>query len=115
MQQVADANVSTAESIIQSAGMNVKKVTLHTKGDIAAQHGTVSGSAHLIAKAAASRASYEWQYSTDQKTFTNAPSTLQAKTDVAGLTMGTTYFFRVRPVTKTGEGNWSQVVSLLVT
>jgi hypothetical protein len=49
-----------------------------------------------------------------EETWTNAPSTLQAKTDVVALTPVTTYFFRVRPVTKDGEGNWSQVVSLVV-
>jgi hypothetical protein len=66
----------------------------------------------LTAKAAAHRASYEWQYSTDQKAWTVLPVTLQAKTDVVGLTVGTTYYFRVRPVTLTGEGNWTQLASL---
>ncbi len=42
------------------------------------------GSVKLIAKAVATRASYEWQYSIDQKTWTNAPSTLQAKTVISG-------------------------------
>jgi hypothetical protein len=59
--------------------------------------------------------SYEWQYSTDQKTWLNAPSTLQAKTEIDGLTAGTAYFFRFRGITKTGPGDYSQVVTLLVT
>jgi hypothetical protein len=42
------------------------------------------------------------------------PVTLQAKTDIGGLTSGTTYSFRVRPVLKTGESPWSQVVTMLV-
>ncbi len=75
----------------------------------------LSGTAKLIAKAVATRASYEWQYSIDQKTWTSAPSTLQARTDILALTAGTAYCFRVRGVTKAGEGNWSQVVSLLMT
>jgi hypothetical protein len=33
---------------------------------------------------------------------------------VSGLTAGTTYFFRVQVLTMTGEGDWSQIVSLLV-
>ena len=70
--------------------------------------------AELVAKPAGHRASYEWQVSTDQKTWTLLPVTLQSKTLVSALTAGTLYYFRVRPVTKTGEGNWSQVVSLLV-
>jgi hypothetical protein len=71
-------------------------------------------SVKLIAKAVALRASYEWQYSTDQKTWTNAPATLQAKTVITGLTSGTTVYFRVRGVTKTGEGAFSQIVQIVV-
>jgi len=114
VQQIANANPGNAEAIIQSAGMFVRTVTLHPKSELSAQQGSVSGTVHLIAKAAAHRASYEWQYSTDQKTWTVLPVTLQAKTDVGGLTVGTTHYFRVRPVTLTGEGNWTQVVSLNV-
>lgn len=115
VQHVADSNPSQAEAIIQSAGMFVRTVTLHPKSVLAVKQGVVSGTAHIVAKAAGHRASYEWQSSTDQKTWTQLPVTLQAKTDVLALTPGTTYYFRVRPVTKDGEGNWTQVVSLLVT
>lgn len=114
VQQVVNANPSTGAAIIQSAGMSVRTAAVRTKSDSEAKPGSVSGSARLVAKAAGHRASYEWQYSINQKTWTTAPSTLQAKTDVGGLTPATTYFFRVRPVTKDGEGNWSQVVSLIV-
>jgi hypothetical protein len=94
--------------------MSVKKLTLRNKPDLAATLGPVPGTAHLVAKAAAHRVAYEWQFSLDQKTWTSAPTTLQAKTTVSGLTSGSTYFFRVRPVVKTGEAAWSQIVSLLV-
>jgi hypothetical protein len=81
----------------------------------AAKPGATSGSVHLVTDAAARRASYEWQYSTDAgKTWVSAPSTLQAKTVVAGLTPGVTVLFRYRAVTKSGEGDWSQPQSLIV-
>jgi hypothetical protein len=112
---IADATPANAEAIIQSAGMAVRKVPSHVKGPLTATPGSVSGDAKLMAKAVAHRASYEWQYSTDQKTWTNAPTTLQAKTDISGLTPATTYYFRFRGVTKAGEGAFSQVVSLLMT
>jgi hypothetical protein len=115
VQATADASPASAESIIEAAGMSTRKLVTHPKNDIKVEQGSVSGTAALIAKAVATRASYEWQYSTDQKTWTNAPTTLQAKTDIVGLTAGTAYFFRVRGVTKAGEQNWSQVVSLLMT
>jgi hypothetical protein len=55
-----------------------------------------------------------WQCPTDQKTWTNAPSALQAKIAITGLTSGTVYYFRLRAVTKAGEGAYSQVVQILV-
>jgi hypothetical protein len=48
------------------------------------------------------------------KTWVTAPATLQAKTTVAGLVPGSTAQFKYRAVTKTGEGDWSQRVSLMV-
>src|SRR5579862_1922617 len=49
-----------------------------------------------------------------RKTWTEASPNIQAKFTVSGLTAGTTYYFRNRPITKAGPGDWSQVVSLLV-
>jgi hypothetical protein len=114
VQQVADANPATAPSLIEGAGFSIRKTTSHPKGAIKVETGTVPGSVKLIAKAVALRASYEWQYSTDQKTWTSAPSTLQAKTVITGLTSGTTVYFRVRGVTKAGEGAFSQVVQIVI-
>ena len=115
VQGVADAAPpANAEAIVQSAGMGVRKRTLHNKAEIAAKQGSVSGSVNLAAKAPAKRAAYAWQYSTDQKTWTSIPQTLKAKTGVSGLTAGTTYYFPVQVLTKTGESNVSQVTALLV-
>jgi hypothetical protein len=115
VQTVADANVETAATVIQSAGIAVKKVAVRKPRVFVAEQGEMSGSAMLVAASAGRRASYEWQYSTDGgKTWVLAPVSLQAKTTVAGLTPGATVDFRYRPVTKTGEGNWSQTVQLIV-
>jgi hypothetical protein len=115
VQGVADAATpSDAEAIVQGAGMGVRKVTLHDKAALSVKQGSVSGSINLEAKAAAKRAAYQWQYSTDQKTWTSLPQTLQAKTGTSGLTAGTTYYFRVQPLTMTGTEDWSQLVALLV-
>jgi hypothetical protein len=106
--------VENGASIIQGAGMAVKKIPVHTPRVFEATPGAVSGSVKLVAAAAARRAGYEWEYSLDGKTRVTAPVTLQAKTSVPGLTPGATVQFRYRPVTKTGEGDWSQAVSLIV-
>ncbi len=116
VQSVVEAsNPANAESIIGSAGMSIRKVTLHDKPALAIKQGSVSGTVSLSSKAAAKKAAYNWQYSTDQKTWTSLPQTLKAKTGVSGLTAGTTYYFRSQALTpKGGEGDWGQVVSLLV-
>ena len=108
------ATPSDAEAIIESAGLAIRKVTLHDKPALAAKQGSVTGTVNLAAKAVAKRASYVWEYSTDQKTWTTVPQTLQSKTGIAGLTAGTQYYFRFQPVTTTGVGDWSQVVAFLV-
>ena len=114
VQQVADANPATAQSLIEGAGFTIRKTTSRPKSPIKAEPGGVPGSVKLSAKAVAQRASYEWQYSTDQKTWINAPASLQAKTVITGLTTGTPVYFRFRGVTKAGEGAYSQVVQILV-
>ena len=116
VQNVVDAsNPANAESIIGNASMDVRKVTLHDKPALSAKQGSVSGTVTLSAKSAAVKAAYNWQYSTDQKTWTSLPQTLKAKTAVSGLTSGTTYSFRSQSLTpKEGASDWGQVVSLLV-
>jgi hypothetical protein len=115
IQKTADANVENAGAIIQSAGINVRKAPVHAKRVFAAKPGAVSGSVKVVAVTAARRASYEWQYSVDAgKTWSPAPSTLQAHTTIPGLTPGASVSFRYRAVTKTGEGDWSQPQSLIV-
>jgi hypothetical protein len=116
VQTVVDADVETAGAIIQSAALAVKKAPTRKPRVFDAVHGAAPGSASLIAPSAGQRAAYDWEYSVDGgKTWVMSPSTLQAKTVVTGLTPGATVQFRYRPVTKAGEGNWSQVVSLMVT
>jgi hypothetical protein len=114
VQSLADATPANAQSIIESAGFSIRKSTPHPKAPIKVEAGSVPGSVKLIAQAVAHRASYEWQYSTDQKTWTSAPTTLQAKTDITGLTSTTVFYFRFRGVTKAGEGAYSQIVQILV-
>ncbi len=112
---VADGNRANAEAIIQGAAMTVKKTAIRQKQTFLAKPGTVTGSVKLVAQSVARRASYEWQLSSDGgKTWMVAPSTLRTKTTLNGLTVGTTYMFRYRAVTKAGEGDWSQPIGMLV-
>lgn len=115
VQQVADANPEQAEAIITSAGMAVRKAPARVTPDFAATPGAVSGQAKLRVKSAGARACYDWEWSADgAKTWTTVPSTLQARTVIGGLPVATNVLFRVRAVTKTGEGDWSQPTGLLI-
>lgn len=57
---------------------------------------------------------FNWQQSLDGKTWTGLPATSYASTDVVGLTLLTTYAFRVSVTVGTVAGPWSQAVSVLV-
>ena len=115
VQDIADANPEEAASIVESAGMSVKKHPVMPPREFAAKQGPVSGSVKLVAPRAAQRAGYEWAMSTDGgKTWPSLPFTLQAKTLVTGLVPGSTVMFRYRPTTKGGGGDWSQTISFIV-
>ena len=115
VQTAADADTDNAPSIIESAGIAVRKTPVRPPRVFDATQGATSGSAKLVTASAGHRASYEWESSTDGgKTWVTAPPSLQAKTVITGLPAGSTVQFRYRAVTKTGAADWSQPVSLLV-
>jgi hypothetical protein len=114
VQVIADANPASAAAIIQSAGMAVKVVVPRQRQAASVKQGPVSGSVRLTAQVAGRNVCYEWQWSVDGKTWTNAPSTMVSRTTVSGLTVGTNYEFRYRTVTRAGEGDYSQPISFLV-
>ena len=61
------------------------------------------------------RAAYDWEWSSDGgKTWQQAPGTLQAKTTITGLPVSVTCLFRFRSVTKAGESDWSNAITLVV-
>jgi hypothetical protein len=113
VQSAADANPAEAKTIIESAGMNVVKRVVNVKADITAKNGKIPGTVNLYARAVKGRASYQWQVSTDQHTWTDLPPTIHAKTTVTGLTPATVYAFRFRSLTAAGLSEWSTVVTII--
>ena len=103
-----------AVAIVTNAGMSVKNASGPSKPDFEVKLGKVSGTVHLFARAAKTRASYEWQYRTPETPWTSAEPTVRADAVLSGLTPGVSYSFRYRAVTKAGVGDWSQVVSVMV-
>jgi hypothetical protein len=112
---MADADIENAASLIESAGMSVKKRRTFSQRVLAAKCGRTSGTVDLVAPRAGERVSYEWQYSIDEmKTWVSLPVTVKASTSANGFVRGTTVFFRYRTATKDGVGDWSQPTSLLI-
>jgi hypothetical protein len=115
VQAVADATPENGATIIQSAGLGVRKTVVRATRVFEVKPGPLSGTAAATTTVAARRASYEWEYSVDGgKTWVSAPVTLKSKATITGLPVGTVVQFRSRAVTKSGEGDWGQVVSMLV-
>jgi hypothetical protein len=114
VQGIADLNPENGGSIIQSAGLAVKKVPVHPPRVFAAKAGAVSGSVTLVVPSAGTRSSYEWESSTDgAKAWVAMPPTIQAKTSITGLTPGSSVQFRYRAVTpKGGAGDWSLPITM---
>jgi hypothetical protein len=65
VQSIADADPTQASSIIESAGVAVRKSPTRSARAFAAKPGPVAGVVRVTAVAASRRASYEWQYSAD--------------------------------------------------
>ena len=115
VQSVADASPPTAASIIESAGMALRKRGVRPPRVFAVKPGPVSGSVNVVAARVGPRASYEWQYSPDGgKTWLAAPPTTKASTVITGLTPVTIVEFRYRAVTPSGVADWSQPLALNV-
>jgi hypothetical protein len=115
VQQAANADPEKAVEIITGVGLLTRKPTTRRKAPFVVKQGATTGTVHLVAKSAAVRASYEWQWSSDGgKTWIVLPVTLQAKTAISGVPAGTNALFRFRAVTKAGEGDWSQPASFIV-
>lgn len=116
VQGVVDTNTTpgAAIALVESAFMSVRKVTKRSTPELSVKNADVSGKVTIAAKASATPAVYSFEYSTDQTTWVPIPNVMKSRTEVSGLTSACTYYFRFRTFTRTGQQDYSQVVSLLV-
>jgi hypothetical protein len=116
VQGIANANPEQAGSIIESAGMYVKRGRGPAGRVFGAKQGK-SGEVDLSAPKAGDRAAYEFQYSLDGGgTWLSLPEPFTTKTTatVPDLTPGSTVHFRYRASVKGAMGDWSNVIALIV-
>jgi hypothetical protein len=115
VQTVADANVENAASIIEGGGFSLQKPGGRRPRQFAAKEGPLSGTVMLVAPKIPGATAYQWGCGTDGgETYFDLPTTSQGSTIVSGLRPGSTVYFRYRPVTRKGDGDWSQPVSIVV-
>jgi hypothetical protein len=125
MQGLADMlSAEAAASLIASAGLLVAKIPTHHKAELTATLTGVPGNVFLDANRALlvgeadarKKAYFNWEWSGDGgKTWTSVTSTPYASTEIPGLTLLSTYSFRVSvTIAKQPAGPWSDAVSLLV-
>jgi hypothetical protein len=124
VQGLADVLSSeSAVNLILSAGLLVAKTGAHHKALLKAAltitPGVVALSANaslLVGKADAhKKVMFGWQWSSDGgHSWNSMPMTTYASTEISGLTLLTTYSFRVSVTVGRTAGPWSDPVSILV-
>lgn len=115
VQGVADDHAENAVAIIESSGMSVQPKGARAKPIFRVSAGQNRGVAHLVVRAAAKNATYQWQMSKDGGvTWIDLPPTIQAKTTVENLVPGKEYLFRYRTLTQQGLSDWSEPIAYLV-
>ena len=94
--------------------MSIRKIPRRVIPALTAKNTGVPGQVALAARTVAAVASYSWEHSPDQVTWTRVPETIQASTTVNGLPWAKVSYFRFRALTRAGKGDYSQVISLLI-
>ena len=113
-EQAGTVDLKGIQALVESAAMDLRKVSVRAKAVFGATYGAVAGSVNLTAPASRQRDPHEWQHSADQLTWLVLPSTRQARTTVTGLPVGVAQHFRHRTLTKGGYTEWSDPTVALV-
>ncbi len=103
-----------APLVVASAGMDEKDLRGPTRQDFVVIVGERSGEVDLRTASAGRNTSYDWQFSLDGVSWTDHETTQNCRTTITGLLPRRYYYFRCRPRTTAGVGNWSRVICLLV-
>jgi hypothetical protein len=114
VEHAANAHPTDGHAIITTSGMSEKDNHGPGRADFAVRLGRTSGKVILIARSVGRKATYDWQYTIDEKDWTSVEQTHDAETTISGLAAATRYSFRFRARGAAGLGEWSQVVSVLV-
>lgn len=107
VQHLVSGDPEHAGSIATDAGMALRKPRSHQKPDLVVR-AILSGVVRVVVRAVKGARAYEWQLSTDGKTWVSLPATVQASTTIKDLKPATLYYVRFRAILVKGEQNWSE-------
>jgi hypothetical protein len=113
-QVAANADPENAKVIIESGAFKVKTINPRQKGDFVASNGLNSGTIDLAAPGAGQHSCHDWMYSADGITFAHMAPTVQAHTQMTGLTPGQYAYFTHEAVNKDGGQGVSQIEKIMV-
>jgi hypothetical protein len=116
VENVANADPDNAESIINQAGMMVKKPSVRKPKTFSADPGKAPGSVLLNTKAEKGGV-YLYEMTTDPNTassWTVISTDNKVKFTKTGLSSGIRYYFRVAVVVKSVQGSWSPVLNVII-
>jgi hypothetical protein len=109
-QGIADATPLSAEAIILSAAMGVKKVTIRQKQQNGAKQGVLPGDVDLTGEGGGP---HEWRMGLDNINWIYLPATYRANTSVSNLASLTLYYFQTRQILRSGLlADWSESMPL---
>jgi hypothetical protein len=120
VQSLCDESPEQALTLIQNAGLEVADAPVHAKPLLGVRQGPQAGMVILEAHAGLlatgkGRMFFNWEYTVNGgASWIAVPSTPWARTTIAGLPALVTCGFRVSVTDPVGQGEWSQVVALLV-
>src|SRR5262249_52626971 len=103
-----------ARAAIESSGLRTKKRATRIKHPLEVKYGGLPGDVALVALSAGRSAMYFFEYSVAGKTWVACPCVMKCKTALSGLTIGTTYSFRVRAQTNKGLGDYCNAVTFTI-
>ncbi len=116
VQRIADENPENSETIIISAGFDVKRIGKADKDDISVkpkkgESGTMIARARKVEGTIANL----WEYSIDKGVnWDDMEATSKCSTEITGLTPGDTIIVRHRPILRKGKGTWIQSAPAIV-
>jgi hypothetical protein len=114
-QEQGDADPEHAASFFESLGLYTRAPSTRKKANFTVRPGRVSGTLIAEVKAPAKRAGYDWQWSDDGGAeWHRVSGTVKAKKTLEGVPVGKYVSVRWRPVLKTGQGDWSEAITVLV-